>query len=174
MIYIRKFYLINLVLLFTIILITGVGCSYSFTGASVPPHLNTIAIPISIDRSGSGEPSLSEDFTNELINKFLSDNTLQVAQKATADALLECTILSLNDNPQVLSGTENIQVRRVTINTKVVYRDLVKKKNIFDKTFTNYGDYENSVDITSAREEAISTAIDKITEDILLGVVSNW
>ena len=150
------------------------ACSYSFTGASVPAHLKTIAIPICIDRTGTGEANLSDDFTDELINKFLNDNTLQVAERANADAILECTILSLNDAPQVVTGGEDIQTRRVTLNAKVLYRDLVQKKNIFEKNFSNYGDYNDSDDITAAREDAITDAIDKITEDILLGVVSNW
>ena len=158
--------------LFTIMGATA--CSYSFTGASVPAHLKTIAIPICIDRTGSGEANLSDDFTNELINKFLNDNTLQIAERTNADAILECTILSLTDAPQVVTGGEDIQTRRLKLNAKVVYRDLVKKVNIFERNFSNYGDYNDSGDITLAREEAITTAIDKITEDILLGVVSNW
>ena len=157
-----------------LICVVVAGCSYSFTGASVPTHLNSIAIPICVDRSGSGQANLSDDFTNELINKFLNDNTLQVAERVNADAILECTLLSLTDSPQVVTGGEDIQIRRLTLNVKIIYRDLVKKKNIFEKNFSNFGDYDDSNDITEAREDAIAAAIDKITEDILLGVVSNW
>ncbi len=150
------------------------SCSYSFTGASVPPHLKTIAIENAIDRSGSGEPGLRDDFTNELIQKFLDDNSLQVTGKTNADAILECTILSLSDQPVVISGGEDVSTRRVKINVKAVYKDLVKKKTVFERTFSNYSDYKNSGDILSQRNQAIKEAIDKITEDILLGVVSDW
>lgn len=160
--------------LFAAVVLVATSCSYSFTGASVPGHLKNIAIPICTDRTGSGEANLSDDFTNELINKFLNDNTLQVSERTNADAILECTILSLTDSPQVVTGGEDIQTRRITLNAKIVYRDLVKKINIFERNFSNYGDYNDSEEITSAREAAIETAIDKITEDILLGVVSNW
>ncbi len=150
------------------------SCSYSFTGASVPPHLKTIAIENAVDRSGSGEPNLRDDFTNELIQKFLDDNSLQVTGKANADALLECTILSLSDQPVVISGGEDVSTRRVKISVKAVYKDLVKKKTVFKRTFSNYSDYKNSGDILTLRNTAIKEAIDKITEDILLGVVSDW
>lgn len=46
-------------------------CAYSFTGASVPEHLKTIAIPIADDRSGSGEPNLRENLTQKLIQSLL-------------------------------------------------------------------------------------------------------
>ena len=150
-----------------------IGC-YSFTGASVPPHLNTIAITLFQDRSGSGEPDMPEAFTNELIQKFVDDNTLTVREKAFADAIVEGTITSLVDAPAIVAGGEDVTSRRVTLNVRVIYKDLVKKKVVFDKSFSNFGDYANSGNIVVQRRSAIETAIDKITEDILLAVVANW
>ena len=155
-------------------LIAVSACSYSFTGASVPSHLETIAIPLFQDRSGSAEPNLDNVFTNELIDKFLNDNTLSVINKANADALLECTITSLRDTPEAVSGdTEKASLRRITITVKVKYRDLVMKETIFNKDFSNYSTY-NADNFSEERPAAIENAIDLITEDILLGVVSNW
>lgn len=150
------------------------GCSYSFTGASVPQHLKTIAVPIVSDRSGSGEFNLGENFTNKLIQKFVDDNTLLVTDKLNSDSILEGTIVSLNDAPVVVTGNENISARRLTITVHTVYKDLVKRQNIFEKNFSDYGDYSTEGDIVAARLGAIDSAIEKITEDILLGVVSNW
>ncbi|MBL1215252.1 MAG: LptE family protein [Ignavibacteriae bacterium] len=169
-----KFYLS--ILLFAVILS---ACNYSFTGSSVPPHLSTVAIPSVIDRSGSGENDLSEKFTNTLIEKFTSDNSLQIADKANADAIVECTILPLQDAPVVVASGENIAQRRITITVKVSYKDLVERKQVFDKNFTDYGDYNTDAqnfggDLIAARSAAIDDAVDKLTEDILLGVVSNW
>ncbi len=150
------------------------GCFYSFTGASVPSHLQTIAIPIVEDRSGSGEPNLREDFTNLLIQEFISDNTLQVAERLNADAVLENTIVSVIDAPVVVSGGEKISQRRVTITVRSVFKDLVQKRTISDKRYSNYGDYSTDGNVLDNRRSAISVAVDKITEDILLGTVSNW
>lgn len=169
-----------LLLSISICLINLSGCSYSFTGASVPPHLRTISIPLFVDRSGSGEFDLSERLTNELTRKFIDDNTLTVGDKLKSDSIIEGTIVSLTDAPAVLSGAdkvgENITSRRITITVKAVYRDLIKRQIIFERSFSNYGDYpvNDSVDIITVRRKAIETAIDRITEDILLGVVSNW
>ncbi len=148
-------------------------CAYSFTGAAVPPHIKTIAIPIAEDRSGSGEPGLREMLTDKLTQKFIDDNTLQVADKSNANAVLECTITSLTDAPAVVAAGENVTSRRITLSVQVVYRDLVKRKTIFDKGFSNYGDYPVSGNINE-RRNAIETAVDKITEDILLDTVSGW
>lgn len=164
---------ISLVIL-TFLSIFLISCSYSFTGSSVPNHLKTIHIPFCIDRSGSGEPNIADDFTATLIDQFISDNSLSVTDKQKADALLECTINSLPDAPTVIEGGENVSKRRVTINARVIYKDFVLKKTVFDKSFTNFADYTNSGDVRSNKTEAIQVAIDKITEDILLAVVSDW
>ncbi len=165
---------IILVLFITYLLINFTGCcAYSFTGASVPKHLKTIAIPNAEDRSSSGEPGLSEMFTSKLTQKFIDDNTLQVTNKSNADAILECTITSLSDVPSVIAAGENVTSRRITITVRVVYKDLVKRKTIYDKSFSNYGDYPSGGSIND-RKNAIETAIDRITDDILLDTVSGW
>lgn len=148
-------------------------CVYSFTGASVPEHLKTISIPIADDRSGSAEPGLRENLTQTLIQKFIDDNTLLVAERTSANAVLECTIISLNDAPAIVTAGENITSRRVTLGVKVIYRDLVKRTTVFEKTFSNYSDYSAAAPI-NGRKTAIENAIELISEDILLDTVSGW
>jgi hypothetical protein len=148
-------------------------CSYSFTGASVPEHLKTISIPVADDRSGAGEPGLRELFTSKLTQKFIDDNTLRVSDRVNANASLDCTISSFSDAPTVVSGGENVTIRRITVGVQVIYKDLVKRKTIFEQNFSNYGDYSASGGLTE-KNTAIGVAVDKITEDILLAAVSGW
>ena len=162
-----------LLFVFTLFVILFFGCSYSFTGASVPEHLNTVYIPICGDQSNSGEPTLRDDFTNELIKKFRDDNSLQVTDGKDADAIVECVILSISEMNSMITGNETVKTNKITLNVKVVYKDLVKKTNIFDQNFTNYGDYVPGTGIND-RQPAIETALDKISEDILLAAVSGW
>jgi hypothetical protein len=148
-------------------------CSYSFTGAAVPAHLKTISIPVADDRSGAGQPGLRELFTTTLTQKFIDDNTLRVSDRVNANASLDCTISAFSDAPAVVSGGNNVTSRRVTIGIQVIYKDLVKRKTIYEQTFSNYGDYIGTGGMTE-KNAAISVAVDKITEDILLATVSGW
>lgn len=148
------------------------GCVYSFTGSSVPPHMKTIAIPLLQDQSGFGEPTLKEELTKKLTDLFVNDNTLSVADRATADAVVEGTIFAISDAPSVIEKGERVDTRRITISTRVIFQDLQLRKVIWEKDFVNWGDYKTG-DFTK-RQEAISEAIRKISEDILLQSVSNW
>ncbi len=148
------------------------GC-YSFTGASVPPHLQTIAIPLFDDQSGSGKPGLRELLTNKLLEKFRQDNSLSITDKANADAILEGTITSVLDQPQVLAVGETVTKSRVTITVKVTFQDLKIKKKIWEKQFSQWADY--TLGGGGAEFDAsISAVNEKLSEDILLEAVAGW
>lgn len=149
------------------------GCPYSFTGASVPPHLKTIAIPIVEDQSGFGEPTLRDQFTTRLVQRFVNDNTLAVAERNAADSMLEGMIVGVKDAPVVVEGGEQVARRRITISVHIKFQDFKLRKKVWEKDFSNYGDYESGGGLTQ-RTEGINEAVRKITEDILNETVAGW
>lgn len=156
-----------------VVLLTCAGCPYSFTGASVPKHLKTIAIPLVDDQSGFGEAGLRERFTTDLTNLFISDNSLEVADKTAADSILEGVITSVSDAPSVVTQGESVTKRRITITVKFAYQDKVQRKTLWEKTFAQWGDYDSGGGL-SQRDNGLRDAIKKTTEDILLETVSGW
>lgn len=161
--------------IFAIILVSLLlSCSYSFTGSSVPPHIKTVYVSVFQDRTNSGEFNLGDRVTKQLIQKFLDDNSLTVSSLNNANAVISGTITTLTDSPSAISAKEQVSSRRITMAIQVVYKDVVKKQTVFDKSFSDFTEYIVSGDINSARKKAIDDTINKITENILLGVVSNW
>lgn len=175
-IHVKRFWLLFIIFGVIYVAITAPGCAgcpYSFTGASIPSHLKTLAIPFAGDRSGSGEPSLGDTFTQDLIQKFIDDNNFAITDRAKADAVLECTITNLSDRIASIAADETADLMRVTISVKVTYRDLVEKKTMYDKSFSQSADYDSAGGLDE-RTEAIANAIDKLTDDIVLDTVSGW
>jgi outer membrane lipopolysaccharide assembly protein LptE/RlpB len=149
------------------------GCVYSFTGASVPPHLKTIAIPLIDDQSGFGEAGLREQFTTQLQQLFISDNSLEVADRAGADAILEGAIVSINDAPAVVSQGEQVTRRRITVSARFTFQDMKLRKKMWEKSFSQWGDYDSGGGL-SQRSTGIQDALKKIADDVLLETVSGW
>jgi hypothetical protein len=157
------------------VLISGVaGCAYSFTGASVPPHLKTVAIPLVDDQSGFGEPGLREYFTNQLTTLFINDNSLEVADRTHADSILEGTIIGVQDAPAVIQPGEQVAKRRITMSARFAFQDMKLRKKVWEKTFSEWGDYESGGSGASQRQAGEQEAVRKLTEDILLETVSGW
>ena len=162
--------------LLVLVTINIVGCSYSFTGASVPPHLKTLFIGIVKDASTSGNSFVSEYATETIVNEFIKDNTLIIANsRQDSDAVLECTITNFSNVPQAVSENPEIRnQRKITITMNVVYRDQVKKNTIFEKSFSGDHTFVPQGDMNEEIKTAITESINKISENVLLAVVSNW
>jgi len=150
------------------------SCTYSFKGANPPEGIKSVFIPTLRDESGFGLPALAENITQLLKQKFIKDNTLEYAEKTTADGMLDCVIKSVQDETLVVTGGEQVSKRKVTIIVTVDFSNLKKQKSVWKKDFSNWGEYDSSSGGFSKRDEGINIAIDKITDDILLEVISNW
>jgi hypothetical protein len=149
------------------------GCPYSFTGASVPPHLKSIAIPIVEDQSGYGDPTLRDQFSRELLQRFINDNTLQPAERSSADSFLEGVITSVKDAPVVVEGGDRVARRRITVTVHMTFQDVKLHKKVWEKDFTQWGDYPSGGGLTQ-RNAGIGEAVRKLTEDILNETVAGW
>lgn len=149
------------------------GCTYSFKGGSVPAHLKTIAIPIIEDQSGYGDPTLRDAFTQRLVERFTNDNTLQLADRNSADSMLEGAVTDVKDTPEVLEKGEQVTTRKITVTVRMTFQDLRLRKKIWEKSFTNWGNYPSGGGLTQ-RNDGVKAAVEKLTEDILNDTVAGW
>jgi hypothetical protein len=145
------------------------GC-YSFTGSSVPAHLKTVAVPLFEDVSGFGEPNLREKLTRKLIDLVVSDNNLSIADRGNSDSVIEGTVVTINDAPSVIAPGEQVTTRRITVTVRASFTDMKFRKKIWERDFSNWGDYAQG----APRTNAIEQAVNKIAEDILIETVSGW
>ncbi|MFI5144926.1 MAG: LPS assembly lipoprotein LptE [Ignavibacteria bacterium] len=149
-------------------------CTYSFKGANPPEGIKSIYIPTVKDNSGFGVANLSDNFTLLLKTKFIKDNTLEYAEKVHADGNLICVITNIKDEALVVQAGEQVSKRKITITVNVDFTNIKKQKSIWKKDFSNWGEYDSQSGGFSARDNGLNSAVDKITDDILLDVISNW
>jgi hypothetical protein len=154
--------------------ILPIGCSYSFKGANPPEGIKTIFIPQVKDESGFGVPNLADNFTQILKNKFIKDNTLGYEEKVRADGMLTCSIKNIKDEVLVVKAGDQVSKRKITITVSVDFQNLKKQKTIWKKDFSNWGEYDSQSSSFSERDNGLNSSVDKITDDILLDVISNW
>ncbi len=150
------------------------GC-YTFSGASLPPHVKTVAVQTFKDRSGAGVAQLSAEFTEKLIDVIESQSSLNIeSDRNRADADLEAEIVSFSDEPSQLgSETERAIANRITIVVRASFTDRTRDKPFFTRTsFSGFDDY--SVGDFAAKEEAIEAVVDQIVDDLFNRMISNW
>lgn len=154
---------------------TGIGCGvYGFRGNNPPEGINTIAIPQFTDVSGFSDPTLADKLTQGLKIRIISDNTFRIADKNIADGILKCTVTEVKDEALIISSGENVTKRKVVISVNVVFENLKKQKVIWEKVIEDYGEYNSSSSTTSERTTGLNIAVEKISDDILIDLTSNW
>ncbi len=148
------------------------GC-YSFTGASLPAGIKSIAIPLVTDNSNFSQADIKQQLTDQLVQKFTRDGSLQVRERTSSDALLDVTLTSITDMPTGVQQGEELTNKRITISVQALYRDQKKQKTFWDKSFQQNADYPIAQG-AEGQKVAIKNALDKLSDDLLLGVLSNW
>lgn len=163
----------------TIVAITALaGCGiYSFSGAAIPSHLNTISIPQVQDRSSNTLTNLDDNLTNLLMDRFVQQTRLSLEPTANkADALLRVQIDRYSTQPTSVSGQEQATLNRVTITVSVTYTDQTNETNVIDRSFSSFEEYDPLDPNTGLTGEgaAATAVLEKIADDIFTAATSNW
>lgn len=152
------------------------GCAfYSFSGASIPSHLDTIAIPIAEDNTTNPVGSMDRNLTDLLTDAFVGRTRLSLDNtESDADILLATRITRYTNQPTGVSGDERATTNSVTIRVDVQYLDQVQDSTMVDQVFTGSAEYDPTQSGLSGEEEAARLALERVSEDIFNSTTSDW
>ena len=150
------------------------GCAwYSFTDASIPEHLNTVAIPLVEDNTVSTVTGLDDEMTRLLVDRFVRQTRLSLENdEQSADALLRVVINRYTNQPTSVSGQEQATRNRVTVAVQVTYVDQTTGTDLVSRSFSAFEEYDPFD--TSQEETAAFAALEKIADDVFTAATSNW
>ncbi|MCK5740780.1 MAG: hypothetical protein KAH48_01070 [Chlorobi bacterium] len=149
-----------------------IGGCYSFTGGTIPEHLKTLNIGSVNDRSGYGDPRYREMLEQLLVDNFQADGSFDIVERG-GDAKLTTTIISIRDQMMTVRPGESETERKITVSCEIEYYDVVKKKVLKKKTYSNFDVYELT-NPQQGRIDAISNALKQASDDILFDIISGW
>lgn len=156
--------------------ISLVGCRYySFTGATIPAHLNTLSIPLVEDNSISTITTLDDEMTDLLVDRFIRQTRLVLEpDELEGNAVLTVQITRYTNQPTAVSGDERATLNRVSITASARYFDQVEEEEIFDRTFQGTEEYNPLEDGFEGEQQAASAALVIIADDIFTAATSDW
>ncbi len=151
------------------------GCGYySFSGASIPSHLTTIAIPVAEDNSLSPLTALDQALTDLLVDRFVRQTRLVLTtDESEADILLTSRISRYTNAPTAVSGQERAQFNRVTVTVSARYYNRVDD-DVLERSLSNFDDYDPLQGGLEAEETAALAALESIADDLFTAATSNW
>jgi len=156
--------------------IGAMGCGYTASPALLPPHLKTVAIPVFENQTS--EYTLEQDITAAVIKRFVDDNHLRVVDEHSADCIVQGKVTDYRNAVFGISNAALAQEYRVTIGVSVVFKDLVKNREIWhdDGIVKTANYYVQPVPGDSAKTELDGRreAIQKIADEILARSIESW
>ncbi|MGN8226362.1 LptE family protein [Gracilimonas sp. BCB1] len=148
---------------------------YSFTGASIPPGVNTIFIPFFPDQSNSGLGDLSNRLNEALINRFVNQSKLQLANnESDADAVLDGVITGYTNRPFSIGGDEQSDQNEVTITVRATFKYASKEEPEWTNTFSGKFTYDPTDDPINGENQAANSALEQAANNMFNDAVSNW
>ncbi len=166
----------KIILLLIVGFLSFSGCfRYSFTGASIPPGVNSIYIPFFPDRSQSGLGDLSDRLNRILIDRFINQSKLQLANsEEDADAVLDGSITSYSNRPFSIGGDEQANQNQIQISVKARFLYTQNDSPEWDKSFNGNFTFDPTEDPISGEQTAADEALEQIANNMFNDAVSNW
>lgn len=162
-----------LTLLLACSLLSGCGI-YSFSGTSIQPDVNTIAINLFEYRALKVNPSLSNLITEELRTKFRRMTRLEQVDY-DGDLEIQGAITGYDVRATAITASDVAAQNRLTITISVTFISRKHPDEGFEnKSFSNYADFDASTALESVESTLCAEIVEKLNEDIFNATVAQW
>ncbi len=160
------------ILLLVTLLLQGCKVNYSFSGASLPPEVKTVSVDFFDNRASLVNPTLSQNFTEAMKDKFTSGAGLTLMSSG-GDLEFSGYVSQYSLSPVAIQQNEAAMMR-LTIVVQVKFVNNVDNKQSFEQSFSDFSDYKADEEFSSVEEQLNTEIIEKLTEKIFLKSAANW
>jgi len=143
------------------------------SGASISPEVKTFSVKYFQKTSALGPSSMSQDLTEKLKDRFLSQTTLKLADK-DPDLIFEGSITNYAVTPLAIQANESAANNRLTITITVKFTNLKKEKQNFETSFSKFADYASTQILTAVEGTLIPEIMDQLIDDVFNKAFINW
>ena len=146
---------------------------YSFTGTNIQPDVKTITIPYVEYKALRVNPSLSNDMTEALQDKFRKLTSLEQVD-VDGDLELVCEITGYEVSSAAVTANEVAAQNRLTVTVKIEFSNRKYPEDDVQKSFSAYEDYDSANSLDAVEASLCETIVDKLVEDIFNATVAQW
>ncbi len=162
----------RIALILTAVLATACGI-YSFTGTSIQADVKTITIPYVEYKALRVNPSLSNDLTEALKDKFRKLTRLDEVDM-DGDLELVCEVTGYDVKATAITADEQAAQNRLTVTVKVEFSNHKYPEDDVSKSFSAYEDFDATQSLDAVEGTLCETIIEKLVEDIFNATVAQW
>ena len=166
--------------LFSYIVVAGIvgslvsSCGiYSFSGTSIQPDVKTITIPYVEYTALRVNPSLANDLTEALKEKYRKLTSLEEVD-VDGDLELVCTVTGYDVKATAVTANEMASQNRLTVTVKIEFSNKKYPEDDVSNNFSAYEDFDATLSLDAVESGLCETIIEKLVEDIFNATVAQW
>lgn len=147
---------------------------YSFTGTSIQPDVKTVTINYFEYQALKVNPSLSNDLTTALQDKFLK---LTKLEQVDMDGDIEITgaVTGYDVKATAITANEQAAQNRLTITVKISFVNRKYPEDDFEnKSFSGYADFDAMQSLDAVEASLCEEIIEKLCDDMFNATVAQW
>ena len=161
------------ILLFALAL-AAVSCGiYSFTGTNIQSDVKTITIPFVEYKALRVNPSLSNELTEALQDKFRKLTSLEQVD-VDGDLELVCEVTGYDVKAAAVTANEVAAQTRLTVTVKIEFSNRKYPEDDVSQSFSAYEEFDSSNSLDAVEATLCETIIEKLVEDIFNATVAQW
>ena len=147
---------------------------YSFTGTSIQPDLKTATINYFEYQALKVNPSLSNDLTTALQDKFLKLTKLEQVEM-DGDLEISGAVTGYDVKATAITANEQAAQNRLTVTVKISFTNRKYPEDDFpDKSFSAYADFDAMQPLDAVEASLCEEIIEQLCDDMFNATVANW
>ena len=147
---------------------------YSFTGTSIQPDVKTVTINYIEYQALKVNPSLSNDLTVALQDKFLRLTKLEQVDM-DGDIEISGAVTGYDVKATAITANEQAAKNRLTVTVKISFTNRKYPEDDFqDKSFSAFADFDATQSLDAVESSLCEEIIEQLCDDMFNATVANW
>ena len=161
-------------LLLLALALSAVSCGiYSFTGTNIQSDVKTITIPFVEYKALRVNPSLSNELTEALQEKFRKLTSLEQVDM-DGDLEIEGSITGYDVSAAAITADEVAARNKLTVTVKISFTNRKYPEDDLEQSFSAYEEYDSTQSLDSVQDALCAEIVKKLVEDIFNATVAQW
>lgn len=154
---------------------------YNFKGNTLHEDVKTIQIKDFINNAPLMNPTLAQQFTIDINNRFLQRTTLKGTTQEP-HLLIEGEITDYSISPTTISspigtatgGTIQAAQNKLTITVRIHYENSIEPEKGFDRTYSDESVFSSDLDINAIEASQVKVVNERIINKIFNDIIADW
>ena len=148
---------------------------YSAAGASIDPEAKTVLVNFIENRAPQNNPQLSQQVTEKLRQKILSQTRLTQTNDQKADYEFKGRITGYSVSNAAVTDIDKPATARLTITLNITFiKRIGDKKGFANQSFSRSADFNASQSLNAVESRLLEEIVPNLVDDVFNRAFANW